>query len=137
MMKARQIPISRGMAEAQRRLDRWRKNGGGQGSRIPEELWQEAVEVARADGVYATARFLRLDYSRLKKRVTSAQDVNQEGDARAKTRFVELRMGQLGTGGMTTVELLNRGGDRLRVEITGPPSIDVVKLAQEVLSQRP
>jgi len=39
---------------------------------MPEELWQEAVEVARVEGVYATSRVLRIDYCRLKERLASA-----------------------------------------------------------------
>ena len=136
MKKARQRPISRGMAEAKKRVDRWRGDGGGRGARMPEELWREATEVARADGVYATARALRLDYSRLKKRVTASQKATREGAGRAPTRFVELPLGQAGTGGKTTIELVSRGGDRLWVEIHGSPTVDVVGLAQEILSQR-
>jgi hypothetical protein len=49
------------------RMSQWRQEeGGGRGSRIPEELWQEALRVARIDGLHATAQAARLNYERLK-----------------------------------------------------------------------
>lgn len=41
------------------------------GARIPEALWSRAVELARAHGVARVATALRLDYTRLKRRVTA------------------------------------------------------------------
>jgi hypothetical protein len=37
--------------------------------RLPESLWQAAVELARQYGIYAVAHLLRLDYTRLKQRL--------------------------------------------------------------------
>ena len=54
------------------RVDGWRRNGGGRGSRIPEELWTSAVDVARDAGLYATARTLHFNYEGLKKRAQAA-----------------------------------------------------------------
>jgi hypothetical protein len=56
-------------------------------SRLPESLWDAAVELARQHGVYAVAHSLRLDYVGLKKRlgVTSHGQRNT-----AKPAFVEL-----------------------------------------------
>ena len=39
------------------------------GKRLPDSVWQAAVELAREHGVYSVARHLRLDYSGLKKRL--------------------------------------------------------------------
>ena len=38
-------------------------------SRLPEALWQSAVEAARQHGIYVVARTLRLDYANLQKRM--------------------------------------------------------------------
>ena len=56
-------------------------------SRLPESLWNAAVELARQHGVYAVAHALRLDYVGLKKRLgfTSHRQRNT-----AKPAFVEL-----------------------------------------------
>jgi hypothetical protein len=41
-------------------------------TRLPEALWQKAVEAARQHGLYVVARALRLDYGSLQKRLDSA-----------------------------------------------------------------
>ena len=58
---------SQELVELCARMSKWRQEGGGgRGSRIPEELWQEALGVARIDGLHATAQAARLNYERLK-----------------------------------------------------------------------
>lgn len=133
MRKTCQRAISQGMVEAQKHLEKWRKNGGGQGVRIPDELWREAVDLARAEGIYATAQALRLDYNGLKRRLTSTQDSYHSLPDPARASFVELRMEPSVSGSKTVVELVSRAGDRLRIEVMGHTGIDVVRLAQEVL----
>ena len=49
-----------------RRLDRWRRTRRSPRSPIPAPIWESAVAVARAHGLYRTARALRLDYGALK-----------------------------------------------------------------------
>jgi hypothetical protein len=39
---------------------------------MPEELWQEAVHVARSAGLYATAKATRIKYEALKERCEPA-----------------------------------------------------------------
>ena len=64
---------SRELLELCARMSQWRKkDGGGRGSRITEELWQEALGAARIDGLYATAKAARLNYDRLKERSRAA-----------------------------------------------------------------
>lgn len=41
-------------------------------TRLPEALWQKAVEAARQHGIYVVARTLRLDYGNLQKRLGDA-----------------------------------------------------------------
>ena len=69
---------SRESMAVQRRVEAWRRRGGGgRGSRIPEELWNEAVA-----GVHATARALRFNYERLKERAGQSAG-KQSGNASA------------------------------------------------------
>jgi len=49
------------LAQVRDRLARWRAKHGGRGIRIPEGMWAEVVEVARVEGVEATAHSLQLD----------------------------------------------------------------------------
>ena len=59
--------------EAQLQFENWRR-GRNRGQRIPENLWGTAVELAKQHGVWPTARALKLDYNRLKRRVGNGDD---------------------------------------------------------------
>ncbi len=102
--------ISQALVTVRQRVECWRKEHGGPGSRIPKELWDQAVSVARAEGVSAASRALRMDYGRLKERVALSESASGD-DA-----FVELERGQLGGSVKTVVELQRRDGARMRVE---------------------
>ena len=54
----------------QQKLEQFRSTRAGR-TRLPEALWQAAVELAKQHGLYQTARRLRLDYTCLKKRLNS------------------------------------------------------------------
>ena len=67
-------------------FENWRQNRRGK-QRIPEELWSAAIELARRDGVNATAAALHLDGGKLKRRMVVADSVS--GKVMQPT-FVEL-----------------------------------------------
>lgn len=143
-MKRRQV--SQELKAAQEHVERWRERAGGRGSRIPEELWSEAIGLARAEGVYATAKALRLNYERLRERVTGAGDAGKVGgkstrETRAtrselmSSGFIDLGMAPLGGGGKTVVEIEGRDGVRLRIDVGGASGVDVVELARAFWSR--
>ena len=110
------------------RVERWRKRHGGRGSRIPEDLWDDATKVARTEGVYATSRALSFNYERLKDRVGGVKARGgSAGDA--KPAFVELPVQSLGGGGIV-VELVGRSGEQMRIHMAGANSTELVGLAQ-------
>ncbi len=51
------------------RISRWRTEEGGPGIPLPDEIWSDAVEVARVHGVKAVAQALRVDRHRLAARL--------------------------------------------------------------------
>ena len=55
-----------GMRRVCRRFERWRSAHTGR-LPIPEDLWASAAEVAKAHGVFRTAKILRLEYGKLKR----------------------------------------------------------------------
>ncbi|MCY2952581.1 MAG: hypothetical protein NTU53_11485 [Planctomycetota bacterium] len=59
------------LSRAQRKIEQWRERRRPR-TRIPEELWREAAQLACAHGINRTARSLRLDYYSLKKRAAAA-----------------------------------------------------------------
>jgi predicted restriction endonuclease len=60
--------ISDPIAQLQRQLEQFRGSHPHR-TRLPESLWQSAVELAREHGLYSVAHPLRLDYAQLKKRL--------------------------------------------------------------------
>lgn len=121
---------------ARQRLERWRKQHGGSGRPIPEEIWEEAARVAQAEGIAATARALRLDRYRLARR--AEVEVKKDAGANASTEagFVELSASRLCLSARTVVRLEGRDGERLTVEFDDEPRVDVVALARAFWSRR-
>jgi hypothetical protein len=74
------------IAQLQRQLDEFRSTRP-RGRKLPESVWQAAVELAREHGVYSVAHPLRLDYMGLKKRLGGV--THRRRKAR-KPAFVEL-----------------------------------------------
>ena len=115
-----------GVADARRRIDHWRQNGGGKGIRMPETLWREAVELADSEGLYATARGLGLDYTRLKERATKTKGraTKKKGKA-AVDGFVEAGFVEVAlptpqdSSAKAVVEFVGSRGRRMRIELNG------------------
>ncbi len=128
MKRAAEVELS----ALSRRVELWREHRGGARGRIPEELWNAAVVVARAQGVYATSKALRFNYANLKERVELSQSTEgaECGEKYEVTRFIELGTREFGSASKTVVELLGRNGGRVRIDVSGTSSVDVVGLAQ-------
>lgn len=116
------------------RVEQWRQQRGRRGERIPEELWNAAVEAARVEGVHATCRALRFNAYSLQARMPP--EPSEGPSERSETgAFVELAMGPLGSGGKTIIELEGPGGGRMRIDVTGTSTVDIVGLAQAFWSR--
>jgi len=100
------------------RFGEWRK-GHAPRSRLPEALWAAAVKVARQRGLFRTARTLRLDYARLKKRVQGRQHPAAQ-TASAPAAFVELLApaGSLGADSLIVLESARGGRMRIQMKLT-------------------
>ncbi len=128
------------LAETQSRLTRWRRQHGGPGRPLPEHLWAEAVEVARVEGIAATARALRVDRARLTTRMADEdpEDAATGGGAGVGEQFVELDAARvcLPSEHKTVVRFDSGDGKRLELELGGGPPLDVVALAEAFWRQR-
>ena len=76
-------PIPEAIVQLQRQLDQFQPRR----TKLPESLWQAAVELARQHGIYPVAHPLRLDYMGLKKRLGGVPIVRRKA---SKPAFVEL-----------------------------------------------
>ena len=126
--------VSRELVAVRQRVERWRRKDGGRGSRIPEELWNEAASAARVHGVYATARALRVNYYRLKARAAGGEGEGGSSKS-AASAFVELRMEPVGAAG-AVIELVGRRGEQMRIHLSGTRATDLMGLAQAFWSRQ-
>ena len=78
--------IPEAILQLQRQLDQFRSTQPRR-TKLPESLWQAAVELARQHGVYSVAHPLRLDYVGLKKRLGGVAILRRKA---TKPAFVEL-----------------------------------------------
>src|SRR5271165_1598255 len=84
MGRRAQYEMPAALREAQQRFEEWRSSQPGRRP-IPESLWALAAEMGRQHGVFRTAQALRLDSTKLMKRVRAAAPETKPAPA-----FVEL-----------------------------------------------
>ena len=125
---------TQGLIALRRRVEGWRREGGGRGSRIPEEMWAEAVSVSRTAGLYATARALRFNYENLRMRAIAAR----KGPRPSKQvmEFVALPMPPLPSGLKVQIDLAAGDGEQMRIELSGGSAMEVVALAHALWRRR-
>ena len=105
-------PIPGAIEQLQRQLDEFR-NMRPHRTKLPETLWQAAVELARQHGVYAVAHPLRLDYTGLKKRLDGVSDPKKRV---AEPTFVELIADHSATMADCVIELESSVGSKMRIQ---------------------
>jgi hypothetical protein len=106
-MGRRQGTASEDLTRLTEAVAKWRAAGGGvRGSKIPDDLWNEAVRVARVDGVWRTAKALGFKYEGLKRRI-------ERGDGGDRTQASADPV-QAGEGPGMMVNVAERGAGRLR-----------------------
>src|SRR5208283_296867 len=111
-MNHESTPIPEGVAQLQRQLEQFRSSQPGR-TKLPESLWQAAVELARQHGVYPVAHSLRLDYTRLKKRLGGSPTFRRKA---AKPAFVELVAPSRSPLEECVIELESSGGSKMRIQ---------------------
>jgi hypothetical protein len=128
------------LGRVRRRIELWRERYGGRGQPIPKELWDAAVEVARSEGVKATARGLRVDRGRLSRRVglaIRAPGSPPEETAGVRGGFVEVDARGVCAPGQTVLRFEGRDGERLEVELGVTSALDIADLARAFWSRWP
>ena len=112
-------------------LEEWRGQRRN-GQRIPEELWNAAVQVARRHGLNRVSRALSLDYCRLKRRSGQGESEKEAGHESA-VPVVELDASARETGTACVVELEKGNGARLRVSVGDAATVDWCRLKEAFL----
>ena len=106
-------------------------------SAIPDPLGTSAAKLTGVYGLCQTARTLGLDYNALKRRVTSADPHGSPGQKpagqEAAMALVELVPPEGACSPECIVELENPRGAKMRIQVTGGHSTDVVTAVSRVL----
>ncbi|MCP4379960.1 MAG: hypothetical protein GY798_00785 [Hyphomicrobiales bacterium] len=118
------------LSDVRSQFERWRQ-GRKRGTRIPETLWQAAVEAAGECGVSKASQALGLDYYGLKKRVESTLEVSDSEPA-AGREFLEIPL--FASAADCVLEMVDAEGTRLRVELRGSAAAHCQTLAQALWS---
>ena len=113
-------PIPEPIVQLQRQLDQFRSTRPHR-TRLPEALWQAAVELARQHGVYPVAQPLRLDYMGLKKRLGEVTSFNKKT---TKPAFVELIAAHPATVSECVIEFESSMGGKMRIQWKGSAAPD-------------
>lgn len=114
-------PGSESIVELQAQLDHFRSTHPPR-TRLPESLWQSAVELAQRHGLYLVARSLRLDYMQLKRRLGGGSAARRR--ARSQPRFIELIGRAREQGEEYVVEFESSHGAKMRVHCKTTSPLD-------------
>ena len=125
-------PIPEPIVQLQRQLEQFR-DGHPPRTRLPESLWQSAVELARQHGLYLVAHPLRLDYAQLKKRLggvvvaapkRSSVVTSKPVKKVAGPAFVELIASDPATMPECVIEFESSIGSKMRIQWKGSSTPD-------------
>lgn len=134
--------LPKDIADAKLRVDHWRKTREKAG-RMPEDLWDVAVRVARKRGINAVAKALNLDYYSLKRHVKASGGARSRKPARARRSapkkkpapaFVAVDVTPPETMPECVLELVGPRGVKMTVRLRG--AVDVVALAEAFWRRR-
>ena len=112
------------IVQLQRRFDEFRSTQPHR-TKLPETLWQAAVELAREHGLHSVAHPLRLDYMGLKKRLEAVPGPQKK---EASPAFVELIASHPATISECVVEFESSTGSKMRVQWKGSSTPDWASL---------
>ena len=113
-------PIPEAIVQLQRQLDQFRSTQPRR-TKLPESLWQAAVELARQHGIYPVAHPLRLDYMGLKKRLAGVPIVRRKA---GKPAFVELITPPATPPEECVIELESLRGGKVRIQWKASAPLD-------------
>jgi hypothetical protein len=100
-------------------------------AKIPEGLWQAAVELTRQHELYAVAQLLRLDYVGLKRRLEGVSKLEKKKKV-ASPGFVELNTAHPAET-ECVIEFESKSGRKMRIQWKGAGAPDWSSLLREWL----
>jgi len=127
--------LPRALVKAGRKFDPWRRQHRKR-TRLPKELWHEAVGLAREHGVYQTARALGVRDGSLTKHVAETA-VAQPVQAKTEPDCIAFLPGMMPSGSMEcAVEWTDHNGAIVRMHLKGAGAADLASLASVLRGSR-
>lgn len=124
-MAKKVLPVS--VERVREQFEQWRGRKRGR-ERIPEGLWAAAAAAAREHGVHAVSRALRLEHSRLRRRVQETESIAGV----APSGFVEVDADS--TAGVGCIVELEKGnGTRMRICVHDGAAVDWIRMKEAFL----
>jgi hypothetical protein len=117
-------PIPGPIEQLQRQFDEFRSTRTHR-TKLPETLWQAAVELARKHGLHPVAHPLRLDYMGLKRRLEGVPEGRKKT---ATPAFVELIAAHPTAVAECVIEFESRVGSKMRIQWKGSSTPDWASL---------
>jgi len=105
-------PTPEPILHLRRQLEDFRSSQSGR-TKLPESLWQAAVELARQYGIWPVAHPLRLDYMRLKKRLGEVSPSRRR--KAAAPAFIEMVAAQPAVLEACVIEFESPRGAKMRI----------------------
>lgn len=118
--------VAEPILQLQRQLEQFRSSHAHR-ARIPEALWQAAVELAHQHGLNAVAHPLRLDYMGLKRRLAAVAEIAEKKKSRTPG-FVELVAPYAASGAECVIEFESQSGGKMRIQWKGSGAPEWISL---------
>src|SRR5262245_44554984 len=119
--------------QVRERFAEWRRTRAKK-ARIPDELWDAAMTVARRDGVNRTAQALHLDGGKLMRRMAAAGSGPEQKPKGPPTAFLELLSCQPEARFECVVEAERPGVEIVRVQLKAATMREIAELSRALLS---
>jgi hypothetical protein len=119
------LPIPEPIIQLQRQLDQFR-SAQPHRTKLPEAVWQAAVELARQHGLHAVAHPLRLDYMGLKRRLAGTEVRKKKNSV--SPGFVELIAAHPAKVAEWVIEFESSSGGKMRIQWKGSGAPDWASL---------
>jgi hypothetical protein len=108
------------LEQVRERFEEWRATREKRG-RVPEELWDAAVDLTDRHSICVVSKTLRLDFNGLKQRVHK----KRHG---AETGFIAFDLRPVSDEAECTIEMERPDGARMRVRLRGSAGLDLAQM---------
>lgn len=127
-IEERKLTSSPTLEAVEKQFESWRKTRQPR-SPIPEDLWQAAISLSKDYSTYEISKALHLSYTKLKQRTLTSRAMGL-AQSPLPSGFVELDFGKSEHPLEYVIEMEEKTGAKMRVQIKGGGGFDLLGLAQ-------